>query len=255
VQAVASPPSTPADRPVPLVSAPLLSPSPAARRAPLVSGTAPDTVVVAHPSASPLPLCSAGSTRTAHVSRARRFRAAVGRALLAGRQGPPMLVPRFLHASASAAFFLLRPTPSTPRQTPSLSVCPALRAPFPRPNSGRSAVAVHPLSEPPTEPFPCQSRPHLTPLPPSPWCRARVPSSMTTVPAPPPSIATAPRRPTAPPTRRRLGEPRHRSSCPAPPRDPTGAQRQHLLPSSHRRAAGEHSTALSRARVAAGRAG
>jgi hypothetical protein len=224
-QAAASPPSTPADGPVPSVSAPLLCPSPPARWAPLVSGTAARHCCRGPPvSLSPPPLFG---WQRAYVACHTRplVSGPAGRAPLAGRQGPPMLVPHFLHTSASAPFFLLHPTPSTPRQTPSLSVCPTLGAPFPRPNSGRSAVAVHPLSEPPTEPFPFQSRPHLTPLPPSPWCRARVPSSMTTVPAPPPSIATAPRRPTAPPTRRRLGEPHRRSSCPVPPRDSTGARR------------------------------
>jgi hypothetical protein len=40
--------------------------------------------------------------------------------------------------------------------------------------------------------------------------------SVATEPASPPSTATVPRHPTAPPTRRYLGEPRLRSSCPAP---------------------------------------
>jgi hypothetical protein len=51
------------------------------------------TVAAAHPSVSPLPLCSAGSACTAHVTRARRVQAVVGRAPLVGRQGPPLLVP------------------------------------------------------------------------------------------------------------------------------------------------------------------
>jgi hypothetical protein len=123
------------------------------------------------------------------------------------------------------------PTPSNPRQTPSLSVRPPSKRRFPHPNSGRSATAVHSLGEPPTELFPHQSRSHLTSLSPSPWCRARAPSSVTTVPAPPQTTTTMLRRAIPlppPPMCRRLGEPRHRSSCPVPPQDPTGAHRQHL---------------------------
>jgi hypothetical protein len=64
----------------------------------------------------------------------------------------------------------LRAPHSKPCRCP--SILPSERR-FSRPNFGRSAAAVHPLGEPPTEPFPHQSRPHLTSLSPSPWCRAR----------------------------------------------------------------------------------
>jgi hypothetical protein len=90
----------------------------------------------------------------------------------------------------------LRTPHGKPHRCP--SVPPSERY-FPRLNSGRSATAIHPLAEPLTEPFPRQSRPHLTSLSPSPWCRARAPSLVTTVPAPPPSTATVLCRPTAPP--------------------------------------------------------
>jgi hypothetical protein len=53
----------------------------------------PGTVVAAHPLASPLLLCSAGSVHTAHVTRAHRFRVAAGRAPPVGRQGPPCSCP------------------------------------------------------------------------------------------------------------------------------------------------------------------
>jgi hypothetical protein len=156
---------------------------------------------------SPLPLCSAGSARMVHVARARRFRAAASRAPLTGRQGPPCSCPAsstHQPRCSTPTAPLPHPPPlkkepddddaprtpfpssvltlSTPRQTSSPSDRPALRAPFRRPNFGRSTATVHLLGEPPTEPFPRQSRPHLTSLSPSPWCRAWAPSLVTKVP-------------------------------------------------------------------------
>jgi hypothetical protein len=96
----------------------------------------------------------------------------------------------------------LRAPRGKPRRCPFV---PPSKCCFHRLNFGRSAAAVHQLGAPPTEPFPHQSQLHLTSLSPSPWCRARAPSSATTMPAPPP------------PTRCRLGEPHRRSSCPAHP--------------------------------------
>jgi hypothetical protein len=199
----------------------LLSPSPAARRAPLVSATTSRHCSRGPPvSLTPTPLFGRQCAHGAHHARplvSSRSRSAGGPCLCPPssprwprRPTPP--TPSCLTRPLSkrsrtmpprlGPFSLLHPHFEHPRQTPSPSVRPALGALFPRPNYSRSTAAVHPLGEPPTELFPRQSRSHLTSLSPTPWCRARAPSSMTTVPAPPPSIATAPRRPTAPPPRR-----------------------------------------------------
>jgi hypothetical protein len=102
VQAAASPPSTPADRPVLPVSAPLLTPSPAARRAPLVSGTAAPHCCHGPPvSLSPPFLFGwqrAHGARRAHPPVLCRCRPGAARR----SAGTPLLVPRFLHASVTS---------------------------------------------------------------------------------------------------------------------------------------------------------
>jgi hypothetical protein len=113
--------------------------------------------VAAHLSAPPPLHCLAGRAHTAHVTRACRIRAVADRAPLTGQQGPPHCScpasatrrprrptptaplphpPPFKKGPNDAAaprppFSLLRPhTPSTPRQTSSPSVHPALGAPL-----------------------------------------------------------------------------------------------------------------------------
>jgi hypothetical protein len=123
-----------------------------------------------------------------------------------GRMMPPHLAPLFPPPSSLRA-----PHGQTPHRLP---VCPTLGASPPL-NSSRIAAAVHPLGEPPAAPIFHRSRPHLTSLsPPPPWCRARAPSSATTVLAPSPSTSTASCH-AAPPMRRQFGEPHHRFPCPA----------------------------------------
>jgi hypothetical protein len=123
---------------------------------PPVSGTAARRCVAAYLSAPPPHLCSAGSTSTAHGARAHRIRAVAGQALLTGWQGPPHCScpassthqprrttptaplphpPPFKKGPDDAVVprppFLSRVlTPSTPRQTSSPSVRPALGAPL-----------------------------------------------------------------------------------------------------------------------------
>jgi hypothetical protein len=147
---------TPADRPVPPVSAPLLSPSPAARRAPLVSDTTARHCCRGPPiSLSPPPLFSRQRTHDACHPRP----SALGRCrLVAARRStgiPPCSCPASSTRRPSSPtrtapsspappkkepddavvpqplFPSSVPTLSTPRQTPSLSVHPALGAPFP----------------------------------------------------------------------------------------------------------------------------
>jgi hypothetical protein len=201
----------------------LVSGRPTRARAPLIGRTHLSAAPL--PSAVPRPTCqllrSAGSVHTTHVARAHRIGATAVRAPLTGRQGPPpLLMPRVLHASAmspdphrppcltapfqkgigrrrraSARFSLLRPHSRHPAAN-LITVRPShpWSTPFPHPNSGRSATtrsvsrrsSRFPIDLDPTSPHSL-----------SPWCRARAPSSATTVPAPPPSTATAPHRPTA----------------------------------------------------------
>jgi hypothetical protein len=234
-------------------------------------------------SLSPPPLFGRPCTH-AHVTRARWSRAATDRALSTGRQGPPCSCP------ASSTRRTRSPTPTAPclnrlhpKRGHTTSSC--LGPLFPPPSSLRAPDGQTPIaipSAPPSEQCPpahfqqhrrrrsparCSaSRAHFPSFstPPhlslSPWCRSRAPSSVTTAPAPPPSTATASHRPTAPPTRRQLGEPLRRFSCPAhlPHRlhaltlDPTAGE----LPVSrghprHRAVFGRGDRAPSRARWAA----
>jgi hypothetical protein len=85
------------------------------------------------------------------------------------------LSPMLKHATTS---------PVLPRIGPSASDVRALAS---LPDLPREAAAIHPLSAPSHLPW---SPPPFLPL--YPWCRTRVTSSVTTVPALPPSNATAP---------------------------------------------------------------
>jgi hypothetical protein len=142
----------------------------------------PGTVPTAHRSASLLPLCSAGHACTAHVARARRSRAAAGRAPSAGRQGPPCLCPCFLHALVALP---------DPHRTP-------LPHPPPPKRDCMTPLRLGPLFPPPSSlQSPRGQTPHRLPV--RPTLGAHFPSFST-----PPHLSLSPRG-------AKLG-PRHRQS-------------------------------------------
>jgi hypothetical protein len=132
------------------------TPRPLPGRTRLSAAPPPDTVP--RPTCQPLLL---SSVRLA--ARARRTSSApagfgplpAGRRSPVGRD-PPLLVARVLHASAP--FSLQRPHSEHPAANLiSVRSSHPRSTNFPRPNSSRSTAVVHPLGEPPTEPFPRQS--------------------------------------------------------------------------------------------------
>jgi hypothetical protein len=164
--AVASPPPTPADRPVPPVKAPLLSPSPTARRTPLISDTAARHYCHGPPvSLSPPPLfgrqCAHGARRPRpSVSRRCRPGAVLrsagsppARAPLPPRVGPVSRPPSPPASPApsqkgvgrccrtSARFSLLRPHSEHPTAKP-IAVCPS------RPRSAVSLARISAAASP-----------------------------------------------------------------------------------------------------------
>jgi hypothetical protein len=109
----------------------------------------PGTVPAAHRSASPLPLCSAGRARTAHVTRTRRFQVAVGR-------DPPC--PCLVSSTC-------RPRCPTPTDAPSAASPPPpllKRAPHRRPNSLSPAPRFSPLRSDAASPPPPSPPPQAT---------------------------------------------------------------------------------------------